>query len=193
MISISDNSAADTLVTALGRRQVDAMAAAHGGSTPVPTTRELFVLKSDPALAAAWRRANPAERRALLTDNAVRIGGATLDATMFSNGPVAVDSVEWFASPAAMAGLLDTLRRDPTAAAILAVNPGADPVTAARFAYIGYKGGSEPGVLTMNFVVRTMAGHWFAVASAWHRSDAAVEETTLLALAARALALVADR
>ncbi len=193
MVSISDNTAADTLLVALGRRQVDAMAAAHGGSTPVPTTRELFVLKSDPALTAAWASADPAGRRALLSDRAATMAHATIDPAIFAGGPVATDRVEWFAPPSAMATLLDTLRRDPVAAAIMAVNPGTDRVTAARFAYVGYKGGSEPGVLTMNFVVRTKAGHWFALSTAWHRSDAAVEEAVLAALAARALGMAADR
>ena len=116
MISISDNTAADTLITALGRRQVDAMAAAHGGSSPVPTTRELFALKADPVLTEAWTRADPAGRRALLTADADRFATARLNPAVFANGPVAIDRLEWFASPLAMAGLLDTLRRDPVAA-----------------------------------------------------------------------------
>ena len=193
MVSISDNTATDTLMAGLGRRAVDAMAAAHGGSVPVPTTRELFALKADPALTAAWVRATTAGRRLLLARAAGRIAAAPLDAAMFEAGPRAADTVEWFAAPAATAGLLDDLRRDGVAAAILAVNPGTDPVTTARFAYVGFKGGSEPGVLTLNFVVRTKAGHWFAVTTAWHDPVGKVEEATLSALAARALALVADR
>ena len=127
MISISDNTATDTLMAALGRRQVDAMAAAHGGATPVPTTRELFALKADPVLTAAWAMADPAGRRSLLQRNAARIAVAKLDVMMFVLGPVEVEEVEWFASPSAVVGVLDALRRDPVSAAILAVNPGTDP------------------------------------------------------------------
>ena len=142
MISISDNTATDTLLTVLGRDRVDATAAAFGAIGPVLTTREAFVIKSDPALIAAWNKGDAVQRRALLTAQAARIAGATLDPLMFSAGPVANDSVEWFASPRDMARLLATLRdAGPVVRSILSINHGVDPTTAARFAYVGFKGG----------------------------------------------------
>ncbi|MEG8023812.1 serine hydrolase [Sphingomonas aurantiaca] len=146
MISISDNTATDTLLTTLGRAKVDAMAEGAGGSVPVMTTREMFALKGDPALAKQWAAGSVVGRRALLVDHAVKIATTKLDMSVFAGKPVAVDSVEWFASPAAMAGLLDRLRAaDDTTRAILAVNAGVDPGIAARFRYVGFKGGGEPG------------------------------------------------
>lgn len=194
MISISDNIATDTLVTLLGRDRIDAMAAANGGSTPVLTTREAFVLKTDAALRGQWQAADAARRRALLDRQKSAITAAALDPTIFAGGPLATDSVEWFASPRAMAGLLDRLRRDSdTVRAILAVNHGADPGTAARLGYLGYKGGSEPGVLTLNFLAQAKDGRWYAVAGNWHRTDGAIDEVKFLGLMSRALALVAAR
>lgn len=188
MISISDNSATDTLMTALGRGKVDVMAVAAGGTAPVLTTREFFALKSDPALARRWIAADAAGKVGLLADSA----SVPLDVGIFASGkPIMTDTVEWFASPARMAALLDRLRRDrdDTARAILAVNPGTDPTTAARFAYVGFKGGSEPGVITLNYLVRDRAGRWFAVVGNWHRTDADVVALQFTSLMGRALAL----
>jgi beta-lactamase class A len=194
MVSISDNTATDTLITTLGRAAVDASALANGGSVPVLTTREAFVLKSDPALAATWKAATPTTRRALLDERAAEFAAKPLDASVFGGKPVATDSVEWFASPQAMAGLLDRLRRaDETTRAILAVNAGVDSATAGRFRYVGFKGGSEPGVIAINFVVQAKDGRWYAATGNWHRADAGVNELKFVGLMTRLLALVAAR
>ncbi len=193
MISISDNTATDTLLALLGRDQVDAMAARYGGNGPVLTTREAFVIKSDPALIAAWAKGDATQRRGLLTAQAERIAGATLDPMMFSSGPVANDSVEWFAAPRDMARLLAALKEaGPVVRAILAINQGIDPATAGRFDYVGFKGGSEPGVIALNLLARSKTGRWYGVSGTWHRADAGVDEPRFLPLVTRALALVAD-
>ncbi len=194
MISISDNTATDTLLTTLGRAEVDAMAASADGSVPVMTTREMFAVKGDPALTRAWAAGAVNARRALLVDNAVKIATAKLDPTVFAGKPVAIDSVEWFASPAAMAGLLDRLRgADATTRAVLAVNAGVDPAIGKRFGYVGFKGGGEPGVLSLNYLVQAKDGRWYAATGNWHRADDAVNEVRFAGLMGRALALLAAR
>ena len=194
MISISDNTATDTLLTTLGRAKVDAMAEGAGGSVPVMTTREMFALKDDPALAKQWAAGSVVGRRALLVDHAVKIATTKLDMSVFAGKPVAVDSVEWFASPAAMAGLLDRLcAADDTTRAILAVNAGVDPGIAARFRYVGFKGGGEPGVLSLNYLVHAKDGRWDAATGNWHRADDAVNELRFAGLMGRALAVLAAR
>jgi len=200
MISISDNTAADTLLTTLGREKVDAMVKTVGiadsaRTLPVLTTMEAFELKAPAhaALAAAWAKDSPEARAKLLDDNAAAFAATPIDPHMFGARPLLIDSVEWFASPRDMARTLDWLRRngDATSRAILAVNPGAGAATANRFDYIGFKGGSEPGVITLNFLVRTKAGKWLAVTGNWHHPDAAVSEAGFAALMNRALLLAA--
>ncbi len=198
MIAISDNTAADTLLLTLGRTRVDAMAAAAGTAArtlPLLTTREAAIIKADRALAAIWAKGSPAERRALLLARARRFATAPLDPTLFDGGPRDPETVEWFASPADMARTLDWLRRrgDRATQQILAVNPGLPPDTARRFAYVGYKGGSEPGVIAMNWLLNTRDGKWFALCANWHRADAPVDEAAFVALMARAAAVVAQR
>lgn len=200
MISISDNTAADTLLTTLGRDKVDAMVGTIGiadpdRTLPVLTTNEAFELKApaNAALEQAWRTATPAAREKLLADNADKFATTPVDPHMFDGKPLAIDSVEWFASPRDMARTMNWLRLhgDDTTRAVLAVNHGADTTTAERFAYIGYKGGSEPGVLSFNYLVRTKDGRWLAVAGNWHNPDAAVQELTFASLMTRALLLAA--
>jgi beta-lactamase class A len=201
MISISDNTAADTLLTTLGRDKVGQMVAAIGvadpdRTLPLLTTMQAFALKS-PAnadLAAAWQAAKTAgDRTTLLDRDGARLAATRIDPHMFDAKPLAIDSIEWFASPRDMAHVLDWLRvnGDDTTRAILAVNPGTDPTTAAHFDYIGFKGGSEPGVITLNFLVRTRAGVWMAITGNWHDPAAPVGSLTFASLMNRALLLAA--
>lgn len=191
MISISDNTATDTMLTLLGRDRVDAMAARYGGTVPVLTTREAFAIKADRALTTAWIAAAPAQRGAMLAAQAQRIASAPIDPLLFSSGPVASEGVEWFAAPRDMARLLASLRdAGPVVRDILSINPGIAPATAGRFGYVGFKGGSEPGVIALNVLVQAKDGRWYAVTGSWHRPDAAVEEAPFLALVTRALDLI---
>ena len=198
MISISDNSATDTLVTLEGER-LDGFVTKAGvpGLAPVLTTRQMFALKS-PAnndLATQWATSlAPSARRRLLDTNAARLRATPIDPMMFAGKPAAIDTLEWFASPAETAGMLDWLRRDggDTPLALLAINPGIDPATRGKFDYVGFKGGSEPGVITLNFLVRRKDGRWLAIAGGWHRGDAGVENDRFTMLMARALVLAAE-
>ena len=200
MISISDNTATDTLLTTLGRDKVGTMVKTIGvadpaRTLPILTTMQAFELKSpaNAALAAAWAKEAPAARAKLLDDNVAAFAATSVDPHMFDGKPLAIDTIEWFASPRDMARTLDWLRRhgDDTTRAILAVNPGTAPAIAGRFDYVGFKGGSEPGVITLNFLVRTKAGQWLAVTGNWHDAGAAVSEFDFVTLMNRALMLVA--
>jgi beta-lactamase class A len=198
MISISDNTATDTLVSLEGERLDDFVTEAGvPGLAPVLTTRQMFALKS-PAnndLATQWATSlAPSARRRLLDTNAARLRTTPVDPMMFAGKPAAIDTLEWFASPAETAGMLDWLRREggDTPLALLAINPGIDPATRGKFDYVGFKGGSEPGVITLNFLVRRKDGRWLAVAAGWHRGDAGVENDRFTMLMTRALVLLAE-
>lgn len=197
MISISDNTATDTLIEALGRTRIDAMVGRAGvadpdRTLPVLTTMEAFRLK---ALARAgelperWDTLAPAARRQLIQDRSARLAAMRFDGTLFADGPLRTD-IEWIASPADMARTLDWLRREggKDTLAILAVNPGTG--IADRFGYLGFKGGSEPGVISLNYLVRTKSGHWFAVTGQWHNAADGVDEARFMAIINRALTLI---
>ena len=197
MISRSDNSATDTLLAVLGRDRVESLLPALGvrapeRNRPFLSTREAFALKlGDPARLAEWKSADEAGRRALLA----RLAGTAasgLDPARLGGRPGEIAAVEWFASPADLVRTLDWLRRsgDSTALDLLAINPGLGPALAGDFAYFGFKGGSEPGVLSMTFLLRNREGRWLAVSAIWNDEDAALDEPRFAALMSRLVGLM---
>jgi len=203
MISISDNSATDTLIAALGRPKIDAMRASVGpsagtsaglspGSLPLLSTLDAFVLKmpAKAALRARWVAGGLAERRQVLNELEPTV--ADVDAHEFAGPPLHIDTVEWPATMSEIVTILDTIRKSASREAfdILAVNPSLAPDQKARFGYGGYKGGSETGVIAMTWLLQTRAGEWYAVAGAWNNPAAPVDNAAFGALMARAVALV---
>nr|WP_295372839.1 serine hydrolase [uncultured Sphingosinicella sp.] len=197
MISQSDNSATDTLLHALGRERVEAMMAVTGvrapeRNRPFLSTMEAFALKGgDPEFARSWAGADEAGRRTLLG----RIAGTTvekIDVARLNARPNLIDSVEWFLSAEDLVRTLDWIRRNGSkeTLAILAINPGLARPAAARFAYVGYKGGSETGVIAMSYLVQERKGAWYAVAGSWNNPVKKVEEDRFALLMARAVSLL---
>lgn len=155
MISASDNTATDHLIDLVGRDRVEQALTELGHSDPAATipmltTRELFVMKTDPDLLARYQAAGIDERRALL---AGEVAAAPLPTVAdFPTTPTAVTTVEWFASPADLCRalvVLDDLTSRPglePLGEVLSANPGVD-LGEAGFRRVLFKGGSEPGVL----------------------------------------------
>ncbi|MDI1296496.1 MAG: serine hydrolase, partial [bacterium] len=201
MIAESDNSAADTLMLALGRDRVDAMIASTGhakpdDALPILTTVEAFALKmpDNAALRTRYAAASVQDRRTLLRDNAARLTAQAIDIGTVADSPVAIDTIEWFASARDAIALLDWLRlHGGDALPILAANPGIAPADARRWRYLGYKGGSEPGVIAMNLLAQAKDGQWYGVSGSWNDSAARVDEPRFVALMTRALNLLAGQ
>jgi beta-lactamase class A len=200
MIAESDNSASDTLLRALRREKVDAMLATTGHedagkALPLLTTAEAFALKmpANADLRHRYETGSLTERRDLLRDVAARLTADKVDVGSVAENPTAIDSIEWFASPTDMIALLDWLRvHGGEALPIMAVNPGIAPADAKRWRYLGYKGGSEPGVMAMNLLAQARDGSWYALSGSWNNPAARVEESRFVALMTRAMNLVAN-
>ena len=200
-ISISDNSASDTLLTALGRSNVDAMVSRAGHSNPGMTlpmlaTVEAFALKTDEAadLRQIWVRGDTKERARLLSRSRSRLQLSAIDRAQFAGKPRSIDSVEWFASPADVARLLDWLRLNggTDALSIMGVTSPLFKGDAARFRTVGFKGGSEIGVIAVALLLETKGGTWYAVTGAWNDPEQQVDEVHFDALMQRAVALIPD-
>jgi hypothetical protein len=199
MISVSDNAATDALIRVLGRDAVEAKLATigHGApdkTLPMLTTVEAFALKSNPALRARFEQASEAKQRELLSTEAAALSYDRVDITAFGSGPVAIDSIEWFASPADIANLLSNIRRtgNQTALDVMAVNTGILPAAAAKWKYLGYKGGSEPGVIAMSFLAQSNAGDWYVITGSWNNNASEVDTNMFAALMTRLLDNVAQ-
>lgn len=201
MISISDNGATDTLLHLLGRRRIEARMRAAGHSDPsrnIPflSTVEAFALKGDNFAAErkAFAAGDDEAQRSLVEANADRLILSNVDGISFTEGPRFIDSLEWFASPRDIARVFVDLRarRSDVAMAALAINNGVGPAAAGPWSYLGYKGGSENGVLSMSLLGQRKAdGKWFVVSASWNNKDANVDTLRLVGLVTRLLALAA--
>ena len=201
MISVSDNGATDTLIHLIGREPIEARMRAAGHKDPsrnIPllTTVEAFALKGDnfADLRPLFLRGDDRAQRRLIEDNRKRLILANVDGVSFTEGPRFIDSLGWFASPNDIARLMADLRArgsKPLLAA-MAINNGVGPVAAADWSYLGYKGGSENGVLSMSLLgQRKSDGKWFVVTASWNNPATNVEAEPLVGLVTRLLALAA--
>jgi len=199
MISISDNTAANMLIALLGRSAVEAATRASGMADPaldVPflTTRELFVLKLHdwPKLATRYLALGAAGRQALLSHNVDRVPLTTLPTASWT-GPRDIGSVEWFASPADICHVLASLAaqaRQPglaPLAGILERNDGGMSLDPGRWRPVWFKGGSEPGVLTLSYLATTRTGQaYVASVLAENPSAPLAQDPAVLTLTAAA-------
>ena len=197
MISISDNTATDQLIAELGDKRILKLMRESGHGDPVSNdpflnTRQLFLLKaSDAQTLADWQSGDRSKQ--MLID-LILIGSDNLPLDQinaaFAQGPKAID-IEWFASPADLAKLLAHMRRtaDPKAFEIMAINPSATPGIQANWEYIGYKGGSEPGVLNLTWLLTDADGRDHVLTLGWNNPDAVLDNGKLEAIAQRILLL----
>ncbi len=205
MISASDNSATDILLETLGRAKVEAMLPVVGVADPARnrpflSTLELFKLKGIEAngLAGRYLAADEAGRRAILDGEVAGLPGLMIRPTLFRDGkPVRIDTLEWFLSPADLVRVMDWLRRNTEnpkgadARAILSKNPGITPPAAAKWQWVGYKGGSEPGVMNMTLLLQARSGDWYVLTGSWNDPAQAVNEARFASLITRAAELAA--
>lgn len=171
MISLSDNTATDALIGLVGRERIERYAPQ---STPLLTTREAFLLK-DPAneeLLTAYRSSGADERRALLAE----LTGLPLPSvTVFTSGtPMALD-IEWFFNVYELCALMNRVQDLP----LMAINPGIASPT--QWERVAYKGGSEPGVLSLVTWLTGHNGQQYCVAAVWN-DDTALDESAFFGL-----------
>jgi len=201
MISVSDNGAADTLIHLLGRETIEKRMrdTGHGDPSrniPFLTTVEAFALKGNNFAKEreAFVKGDDAAQQALVDANRDRLVLGNVDGVSFGAGPRFIDDLEWFASPNDIARVMIDLRRRGSAEvlAAMAINNGVGPVAAEPWAYLGYKGGSENGVLSMSLLgQRKSDGKWIVVTASWNNPAANVDSVQMVGLVTRLLALAA--
>ncbi|HYI13914.1 MAG TPA: serine hydrolase [Thermomicrobiales bacterium] len=203
MISISDNTATDHLLRALGRENVEAIQAEmdHGEpdlNVPMLTTRELFALKlvMPQEVVDAYIAGTDDEQRTIL-ENDVAAAALSVDDMADWTSPRAIDTIEWFASAEdlcqAMLWLHEAGARpglEPIRD-ILSINPGV-PVDSETWPWAGFKGGSEPGVLNGNWLLERADGRTFVISASLNDWAQNVDQDTTLRMLMGAMNLLAD-
>ncbi len=200
MISISDNTATDHLILKLGRDRCERImgrcAFAHSDrNAPFLTTRDLFALKLSGSddLPKKYITAGTDTRREMVSPGG-DVGRAKPHPILAAawKAPRFIDSLEWFASGQDLATtmmLLDDLSRKPglePVRDILAINPGI-PIDRKIWSYAGYKGGSEPGVLSLTWLLERRDGKKFILSITFNDTKKPIDEPLALSLAQRAV------
>ncbi len=203
MISISDNTATDTLIATLGRERIEGMLSVMGMKDPQRTlpflcTSEMFKLKGRQggAMATAYAALDVAGRRAMLASPAMTgaIDMGQMDSSAFTV-PSHVDSVEWFASTNDLCRAMNWIRiaadSQPAESlqvleGALAINRGLD-ISRDAFPWVGFKGGSEPGVLNSTYLLKAKNGAWYALSASWNDSEKVIDLQTFAAIVQRTI------
>jgi hypothetical protein len=204
MLSLSDNTAADHLMFRVGRERVEDFMRRHNGAPernlPMLSTMELFKLKltADRELVKRYLAADEPGRRAMLAP-----GGPVEQATISPTAlllwkiPFLINELEWFATAPECCEAITALHAlevkpglEPLGRS-LRVNPGI-PFDARTWKSVAYKGGSEPGVLNMTWLLERADGRWFTLAIGWNDPAKAVDIQKMSELAGAAAALLAD-
>ncbi|MFN7020636.1 MAG: serine hydrolase [Phycisphaerales bacterium] len=217
MISISDNTATDHLIRRLSRSDLeDYMAALHDQpkvNYPFLLTREMFALKLSPdtSLMPRWDASGEAARRDMLVyDDPISpkrpAGRSHTPGEVFNTNPELkaaenwtrprhIATIEWFATPVELARLFADLHRlektpgnEPLAKA-LRLNPGL-PLPSKTWPSVAFKGGSEPGVLNLTWMLTRDDGRTFVLTLGWNNTKAPLDESKLLEIAQRAIGLL---
>jgi len=200
MISISDNTAADHLLRHVGRTSVETAMAYMGHAnprlnSPFLTTRELFALKlaADDSTLKEFIQADGLGRVGLLP--AIDALTPTLASATAWKTPRYINQLEWFASCNDLANALPWLHNKGSSRNlapvldILKVNPGV-ALDDKTWPYVGYKGGSEPGVLTTSWLLRSASNRTFVVSGALNDTKSTIDEASAITSITKAINLL---
>ncbi|MBF0362080.1 MAG: serine hydrolase [Oligoflexia bacterium] len=180
MISISDNTATDHLINIIGKEYIENNLTSKidessninsfvTSNIPFLTTLEMFKFRAlyNNEQAQKYSTSTSLERKMLLSEiNSNPLNKQELYKLLQDwNTPKQHNFIEWFSSTNDMCNTMDWLlkKEDNTLLAILSLNtPFIDLEYNSNFEYAGYKGGSEPGVINMTYLLKTKNNKWIS-------------------------------
>ena len=193
MISISDNTAADMLLNLVTcpvvEDQVRSWSSHVSLDIPFLSVSELFALKYHdfPTFAAHYLSLSASARTEYLVTTVDKVPGSAEES---DSTPRDINSIEWFASAddlcRALSGLA-SLERQPKLAPldqVLSTNNGGIGLDTKLWPRIWFKGGSEPGVLTLGYLARSDSGQSFVVIVLSEDPAKAVQESAVVEIRA---------
>lgn len=196
MIAISDNTATDHLVYLLGHDKVDAMTTAMGNThaeLPVLSTLQMFKLLwaiKPEEVDFYFSFSRNARKMFLKHINAIpraRVGQNGVDATL----PSRIDNLEWLATSSenckamfALASTESSAVRSILSRSTPFVEIGSD---SSHWSYVGYKGGSMPGTISMTYLLESKTGKRACLSMTWNNSQKNVSQDDFFNLVKRTL------
>jgi beta-lactamase class A len=182
----ADQTAADHLLLTLGREAI-------AKDQPFLATREYQLIKHGPDLESFLAK-DALGRTAYLA--AGNITQQKLAALQPGPEPRAVGQLGWFASAAELVDLLDAFRATTEAGEaararrVLGTAAGPSQPDKDSWPFVGFKGGSEPGLISLNYLLRSAKGGWYALSATWN-DEAPLDQARFSGLVARAIELTA--
>ncbi|ELS32056.1 MULTISPECIES: serine hydrolase [Pseudanabaena] len=160
MISLSDNTASDTLIDLVGRGEVERFSSRN---RPLLKTREMFTLRGskNSELLQKYRLANTGDRLKILES----ISRQPLpDISDFINNPKISFDVEWIFTTRELCSLIEDVGDLP----LMSFNAGlVDP---SEWAKVAFKGGSDAGVLNFTTLLQSKSGKSYCVSVTWNNT-----------------------
>ncbi|MGM0603412.1 MAG: serine hydrolase [Bacillota bacterium] len=176
MISQSDNTATDHIIDYLGRDKIEAGLSEE--NIPFLKTREFFILKfsSDKELQNRYIKASLEEKRRIIKELSID----NLENIKVGNKPVLIDKLEWYFSTEELARLIYQLKNTEE----IKINSGL--VQKRNYYLAGYKGGSEPGVLSFTHILqKTSENDIYAVSVTINNTDRTINKEKVAQLVSR--------
>eukprot|EP01117_Protostelium_nocturnum_P010321 TRINITY_DN3708_c1_g1_i1.p1 TRINITY_DN3708_c1_g1~~TRINITY_DN3708_c1_g1_i1.p1 ORF type:complete len:465 (-),score=99.23 TRINITY_DN3708_c1_g1_i1:159-1376(-) len=201
MISTSDNTATDQLIKFLGRESVENVMKESGHMSPelnIPflTTSEFFKIKGDAHrkdFETEFINKTAKERRELLDEELSQIPNDKVDLGKFAK-PNHIDSIEWFASCYDLGRIMNWLKQCSDEGdylrGVLSINKGLPAELAKQWNYVGFKGGSESGVINLTYLLESKNGEWFVVTGSWNDTKANVDTLQFVGILNKAIELI---
>lgn len=179
MIKISDNTATDHLINLVGRHAVESQLSIMGNefeklNTPFLTTAEMFKIKwaSPYETIQSYIHGDSKTRRFLLENQIAQIPLNQVGTNGISmESPAFIRQIEWFGSSNNLCEAMKSLQEKNSQEVfeILSKNvPFLNLEEDSNWSFAGYKGGSEPGVLTMTYLLKSKHSEWGCVSLTWH-------------------------
>ena len=193
MIQKSDNTATDHMLFLAGRENVEQMMTEMGVAEPtrnIPllSTRELAMMKfaypTDKI--DTYEAASVEERRRILTEEIDTIPYSAL-ADLDQTAPLEIDRVEWFATRNDLARTMAWLHEASQRPGLRQVAEIMSLETQLTFdgetwPYVGFKGGSEMGVLSGTWLMQRADGRFFVYSVGFRDPDAALDMPAAVAV-----------
>lgn len=181
MISISDNTATDILINTIGRRNIEKYVTDI--NIPFLKTIDLFRLKyaANSATQEEYLNAATDEKRDILND----IKDMTVEVSSISGSPKLINELEWFFTTHELSKLIYDLRE----ADELGINPGL--AVKEDWNMVGYKGGSEPGVLQYTHILqKAEEGDIYTVSLTVNNPNQELDNSKITELTSRIISLI---
>lgn len=180
MISVSDNTATDHLIDYVGREYLEEMTGKN--NTPFLKTTEFFKLKHTATsdTKSKYIEGNLETKREIIDT----IEGLQINAEDLSSEPTLIKEIEWFFSTKELAKTIYELRK----AEELQINSGL--ANKNNWFKVGYKGGSEAGVLQYTHLLQKRQDGPIYVVSVTSNSEKGIETNKIKELTSRLISLL---